>query len=146
MATQAQIETLLEALHEAPPSEHFQKLDTSTMGIRAILKYLSEASETATAGQISRALVVSTARVAVLLKKMEARGLLLKQSDPNDGRLVVVRLSEQGKATAEMLRSEMYAHLGALIDEIGLERMLEFAEISREIHAAAQKIGRGAIV
>lgn len=139
MATQEQIETLLEALHKAPPSEHFQKLDKSTMGIRAILKYLSETSETATAGQISRALGVSTARIAVLLKKMEARGLLLKQSDPDDGRLVVVRLSGQGKATADRLRSEMYTQLGELIDEIGMERMLEFAEISREIHAAAQK-------
>lgn len=141
MATQAQIETLLEALHKAPPSEHFQKLDKSTMGTRAILKYLSETSETATAGQISRALEVSTARVAVLLKKMVARGLLLKQSDPDDGRLVVVRLSEQGRATAEALRSEMCTQLGALIDEIGMERMLEFAEISCEIHAAAKKIG-----
>lgn len=139
MATLEQIETLLEALHKAPPSEHFQKLDKSTMGIRAILKYLSETSETATAGQISRALGVSTARIAVLLKKMEARGLLLKQSDPDDGRLVVVRLSGQGKATADRLRSEMYTQLGELIDEIGMERMLEFAEISREIHAAAQK-------
>ena len=135
MATQKQIETLLEALHKAPPSEQFQKIDTSSVGIRAILKYLSESSDHATAGEISKALGVSTARVAVLLKKMVGKGLLEKQSDPSDGRLVVVRLSRLGKDTADRLRHELYAQLGTLIDEIGMERMLEFAAISNEIHA-----------
>ena len=135
MATQTQIETLLEALHKAPPSEQFQKIDASSVGIRAILKYLSESSDHATAGELSKALGVSTARVAVLLKKMVVKGLLEKQSDPSDGRLVVIRLSKLGKDTAEQLRHELYAQLGTLIDEIGMERMLEFAAISNEIHA-----------
>lgn len=138
MATQAQIEILLEVLQKAPPSEHFQKIDKSTMGIRAILRYLSESSEQATAGEISKALGVSTARVAVLLKKMVAKNLLEKQSDPADGRLVVVRLSSLGNDTARRLRSEMYTQLGILIDGIGMERMLEFAAISREIRAVME--------
>ncbi len=140
MATEKQIKILLEALHKAPPSDHFQQLDKSSMGIRAILKYLSEIREQATAGEISKALGVSTARVAVLLKKMVGKGLLDKQSDPSDGRLVVVRLSPLGKDTAKQLRNEMYAQLGGLIDEIGMERMLEFAIISNEIHSVIKKL------
>lgn len=139
MAEKKQIEALLEAWHEAPPSEHFQRIDKSAVGIRAILKYLSEVSERATAGEISKALGVSTARVAVLLKKMVAKGLLEKQSDPTDGRLVVVQLSPQGKDTAQEFRRAMYAQLGRLIDEIGMERMLEFAAISCEIHSVLKK-------
>lgn len=142
MATQTQIETLMEALRKAPPSEHFQKIDRSTMGIRAILKYLSEGNEQATAGEISRALGVSTARVAVLLKKMAGRGLLEKQSDPTDGRVVVVRLSQQGREEAEQLRSELQAQLGALIDAIGMERLLEFAAISHEICSVMKQQGQ----
>lgn len=139
MATQKQIKTLLEALRKAPPAEHFQKIDKSSVGVRAILKHLSENSDQATAGEISKALGVSTARVAVLLKKMAGKGLLEKQSDPSDGRLVVVRLSQLGRDTAEQLRHELSARLGTLIDEIGMERMLEFAAISQEIQLAMEK-------
>lgn len=139
MATREQVETLLETLHKVPPSEHFQKIDKSAVGVRAILKYLSEISEQATAGEISKVLGVSTARVAVLLKKMVTKGLLEKQSDPADGRLVVVRLSPLGKDTANRLRSEMYAQISTLIDEIGMERMMEFAAISQEIHSVMKK-------
>lgn len=130
---------MLGAMRKAPPSEKYQKIDRSSMGIRAILKYLSRENERATAGEISKALGVSTARVAVLLKKMEAKGLLEKQSDPADGRLVVVCLSQQGKDTAEQVRQEIYALIGSLIDEIGMERMLEFAAISNEIHEVIKR-------
>lgn len=136
MATQKQIETLLEELRKASPAEYFQKIDKGSVGIRAILKYLNEISDHATAGEISKVLGVSTARVAVLLKKMVNRGLLEKQGDPSDGRLVVVRLSQSGIETAERFRNELYTQLGNLIDEIGMERMLEFVAISNEIRYA----------
>lgn len=139
MATQAQIETLMELLQKAPPSEAFQRIDKSTMGTRAVLCYLSETCPQATAGELSRALGVSTARVAVLLKKMVAKGLLEKQSDPSDGRLVVVSLSPLGRETAGKLRGQLVAQVGALIDELGMERLLEFAAISREIRAVLKR-------
>ncbi len=100
MATREQIEVLLERLEKAPPSEHFQHIDNNPVGIRAILKYLSETNEKVTAGKISEHLKVSTARVAVLLKKMEAKGLIEKEHDPDDGRIVIVELSGHGKQTA----------------------------------------------
>lgn len=140
MATQKQIETLLEELYNASPAEYFQKIDKGSVGIRAILKYLNEISDHATAGEISKVLGVSTARVAVLLKKMVNRGLLEKQGDPSDGRLVVVRLSQLGIETAEHFRHELYTQLGNLIDEIGMERMLEFVAISSEIRSAMRSI------
>ena len=139
MATREQIETLLEQLEKAPPSEHFQNIDRNTAGIRAILKYLSETDETVTAGMISGHIRVSTARVAVLLKKMETKGLIEREKDPGDGRIVVVKLSEHGKQTAEMLRENMYNHIGEMIDKVGMERLLEFAAISYEIHSVMEK-------
>lgn len=139
MATQKQVEALLAVMHKAPPSEKYQKMDRSSMGIRAILKYLSRENQRATAGEISKTLGVSTARVAVLLKKMVAKGLLEKQSDPADGRLVVVSLSQHGKDAAEQFQREIYTLIGSLIDEIGLERMLEFAAISNEIHEVIKR-------
>lgn len=138
MAAQEQIETLLQQLRQAPPSACFQRIDENAAGIRAILKYLRETSETVTAGRISEKLGVSTARVAVLLKKMVAKGLIEKMRDPADARIVVVRLSEHGAKTAEKIRSGVYAQVGAIIDRVGMERMLEFAAISNEIRTVMQ--------
>ncbi len=139
MATQGQIEALLEQLKKAPPAECFQNFDMSTAGIRAILKFLSETDEKVTAGKISEHMNVSTARVAVLLKKMAAKGLIEKGNDSADGRVVIVKLSELGWQTAHKLTADLYAHLGELIDKIGFERMLELAEISQEIRSVVTK-------
>lgn len=135
MATQQQIEDLLAQLKKAPPSEQFKSIDKSEAGIRAMLKYLSSTDETVTAGMISEHMEVSTARVAVLLKKMVAKGLIEKENDPADARVVVVRLSEHGNAVARKVRESIYEQVGAMIDKVGMERMLEFADISNELHS-----------
>lgn len=139
MATKEQIEVLLEQLSKAPPSEHFQNMDQNTAGIRAILKYLSETDSKVTAGKISDHMKVSTARVAVLLKKMAAKGLIEKEQDPADGRIVVVTLSEHGKQIAVKLQENLRSHIGEMIDKVGMERMLEFTAISNEIHSVMKK-------
>lgn len=135
MATNEQIEILLEKLKQAPPSEYFQKFDMNAAGIRAILKLLNETDSKVTAGKISERMNVSTARVAVLLRKMEAKGLIEKERDITDARVVVVKLSEHGKQVADKFKENVYTHISELIDKIGMEKMLEFAEISNEIHA-----------
>lgn len=139
MATNEQIESLLERLENAPPSETFQDFDMSTVGIRAILRLLNETDDKVTAGKISSCMKVSTARVAVLLKKMTAKGLIEKESDSADGRIVVVKLTEHGKQTADKLRENLYEHIGKLIDRIGMERMLEFSAISSEIRTVMKE-------
>lgn len=134
MATNEQIEILLEQMKNAPPSECFQNFDMNTMGIRAILKLLNETDEKITAGKISECMGVSTARVAVLLKKMVTKQLIEKEHDSTDGRVVIVKLSEHGKQVAEQSKKNLYTHIGEMIDKIGMDRMLEFAAISNEIH------------
>lgn len=135
MATQEQIEVLLKQLKKAPPSKPFKNIDKNTAGIRALLHYLNETDGTVTAGKISEHMDVSTARVAVLLKKMAARGLIEKSSDPEDARRVVVKLSEEGRRTAEKMKNSVYSQIGVMIDKVGMERMLEFVAISNEIHS-----------
>lgn len=130
-------------LKKAPPSEHFHNIDMSTTGIRAILKYMNGTDEKITAGKISEHMGVSSARVAVLLKKMVAKGLIEKENDPSDGRIVVVRLSEHGKQTADKMRDNIRLCIGLLIDEVGMEKMLEFAEISNEIHSVMKNSNIG---
>lgn len=136
MATHEQIAMTLEALQATHPKELFRTMDLNQAGIGAVLRLVYESEETVTAGKIADFMGVSTARVAVLLKKMAAQGLIIKESDAKDGRVTVVRLSEQGTARVEAIRSCLYTHIGAVIDKVGLERMQEFIAISREIRDA----------
>ncbi|MBO5197722.1 MAG: MarR family transcriptional regulator [Lachnospiraceae bacterium] len=137
MATKEEIELILNGLEDTHPANFFQAMSETHMGIGAVLRYLSESDTTVTAGKISEKLRVSTARVAVLLKKMEAKGLIVKAADDSDSRVTIVRLSEQGEVLVRKMREELYQKAGAVIDAIGMERMLEFVAISRKIRDAA---------
>lgn len=76
---------------------------------------------------------VTTARVAVLLKKLEDQDLIVKYWDANDACVTIVRLSEKGRQKVEQMGEETYGKLGAVIDKIGMERLKEFIAISHGI-------------
>lgn len=129
MATQEQIEMLLEQLSKASPSELFE----STSGVNAVGRCLYEANGVMTAGQISNKLNISTARVAVLLKKMVAKGLIEKCQNPLDARVVDVKLTGFGVQIAEKNREKVYLQAENLIDKLGMEKMIEFTSVLYEI-------------
>lgn len=133
MASREQIELLRRQLWEAVPMEFCKQIDQKQVGMEAILQLLLEADQTLTAGMLSEAMNVSTARMAVLLRKMSEKGLIVKETHALDGRVTVVRLTEYGEAIAGKKREEALRQIGAVIDKVGMERMLEFIRISKEI-------------
>lgn len=139
MATAEQIERIVDALQAAHPKDLFQTIDETQVGIGAVLRLLYESTEIVTAGKIAEYMNVSTARVAVLLKKMVAKDLIVKEVDANDARVTVVQLSEHGRITVETMRNEIHRQFGTVIDKIGMERMMEFVAISREIQNALKE-------
>ncbi len=133
MASREQIELLRRQLWEAVPMEFCKQIDQKQVGMEAILQLLLEADQTVTAGMLSEAMNVSTARMAVLLRKMSEKGLIVKETHALDGRVTVVRLTEHGEAIAGKKREEALRQIGAVIDKVGMERMQEFIRISKEI-------------
>ena len=136
MATGEQIERMLRRLEKVNPMAVFKSVDETQAGIGAVLHLLNEASETVTAGKISETLNVSTARVAVLLKKMAAKGLITKEHSATDGRITVVRLTEKGVQTIMKIQDEIYHQVGHVIDVVGEEKLIEFIQIAGEIQNA----------
>lgn len=134
MATKEQIDTLIKELKKVKPTNFVTKIDETSAGIGAVLRYLYESKETVTAGKISSFMNVSTARVAVLLKKMEAKGLIVKETGVEDARTTVVKLSDSGRQTVEKMQADLCREIGNVIDQVGMERMLEFIAITKEIH------------
>ncbi len=135
MATREQIEKIALLLDESHPAKFMKKHNETNAGIGAVLRFLYEAGKPMTAGSISQFMNVSTARVAVLLKKMEAKGLIYRQTGSEDARTVEVNLTESGTETAHKMRESMYQDIGALIDTIGMDRLIEYTNISKEIRS-----------
>lgn len=136
MATKEQIEMILEKLEKSLPDEFFKKVDETQAGIGAVLRLLNKSNDAVTAGRISEVLNVSTARVAVLLKKMVAKGLITKEQLATDGRVTVVKLTEFGLQIISEMQAEVYSQTARIIDTVGEERILEFIAIADEIKSA----------
>ena len=133
MDKQEQIELLLQAMSEAQPKDLARFMSESQAGIKAVLRLLYMADGPVSAGTIAEEIDVSNARVAVLLKKMAAKDLIVRETDPNDARVSFVRLTEHGIHTVELVKTELYEQISAVIDKVGWERMMEFVSISKEI-------------
>ena len=136
MATIAQIERMLAELERIHPVAFFRRMDETQAGLGAVLRLLHTSEEEITAGKISEVLNISTARVAVLIRKMAAKGLITKARSSVDARVTMVGLTELGVRTVEGMRREMYQQMGLVIDAVGEERLREFLKIAAEIRAA----------
>lgn len=139
MASEEQILRVFNELNKCSPLEFVQSVNETAVGIGAVLRYLNEADDAVTAGKLSEVLNVSTARIAALLKKMVAKGLITRERDAEDRRVAVIRLTELGESKVQEMHNNMLRNLGHVIDVVGEERMLEYMEISAEIRAAVKK-------
>lgn len=133
MATQEEIELIAESLPKAYDMAFMQAVNRTNVGIGAILRYLYQTPTPVTAGQISEFMNVSTARVAVLLKKMVVKELIIKEIASYDARVAIVRLSERGEKVVEAIHNNFHGQIGRLIDKIGMEKLLDFIETSKEV-------------
>ncbi len=135
MAKIEEIEYVYSLLITKEPTEFLERLNDTNAGIGAVLKIISESDREISAGDLAQKMYVSTARIAVLLRKMETKGLIVKASSADDGRKVIVRLTEKGECTIEKAKAMIYEHIEMLIDNIGMERMKTFLEINAEIES-----------
>lgn len=138
MARKAQIELVLAKMREVYPDKFFKCMDETQAGIGAVLRLLYESDGTATAGRISDLLQVSTARVAVLIKKMSAKGLVTKERGVVDARRTIVRLTACGEQVIKEMQEMLYRQIGLAIDTVGEERLLDFIQTAKELQRAME--------
>ena len=140
MATRMQIERMLEKLKHAHPDDFFKHVDETQAGIGAVLRLLYISNDTVTAGKISDELMVSTARVAVLIKKMVSKGLITKEQGVKDARVTIVRLTDFGTQVFEEIWDDIYQKIGIIIDTVGEDRLMEFISIAEEIQSTVSPL------
>ncbi|MDO4454863.1 MAG: MarR family winged helix-turn-helix transcriptional regulator [Eubacteriales bacterium] len=140
MATKTQIEMIFNKIADAIPVDFVNGFNEVQSGMLAVLRFLDECGGEATAGQISQALNISTARVSVLLRKLTDKKLITKEKDLMDGRITLVKFTELGKITISKIKENIYRQINAIIDVVGEERLLEFITVSTEIKAVLEQM------
>ena len=133
MATKEEVNAIVKRFYESRPP--MAKIDKENWGIGMVLRHLATASAPVSAADISRFMNVSTARVAVLLRTLQEKELIVKQDDAADARKILVSLSEKGKSHIENMKKERMEMMTEVIDKIGVERMNLFLDIIEEINA-----------
>ena len=133
MATKEEIAQLESMILSCRPGEFFRKLSEADEGIGAVLRTLHRAEAPVTSGAISQAMGVSTARVAALLKKLEAMGLVTRSPGMDDARTTMVSLTKKGAETVERMYDDYCGELARLIDSVGIGRLRDFMAVAAEI-------------
>lgn len=139
MSTKGDAQEFLNRLMSCMPVSFYHDIEITERGVGFVLCYLRRAENEVIAGDFSKMLHVSTARIAALLKKMEQSGLITRRSSPKDARQTVVEITPAGVALADKLKEQALREVGLLLDEIGEEELNSFIRISQRIREVMNK-------
>ena len=145
MISDDEVRELIKNLEAIKPKKLIDDCHVNKEGIMHALVYLYTSKEPVSAGDISKQLGVSTARVAVILRKMQEKGDITKETDPKDARKVVIRITSKGREFIEQRKSMFFNDIRDMTEKIGKERFDEFLDILSEVHEfmEARRICRG---
>lgn len=73
------------------------------------------------------------------LKSMEDRGLIIRKKNPNDGRGVLIYLTEFGKEKRELSRTTVLKFNETIRQNISEEKLQHFMEVAETIHELIQE-------
>jgi len=118
--------------HPVPPPN----LVEFTQGEVGILVYLVAGKKNVSAGELSDALKLTTGRIATALKTLEKKKLVSRKSDPNDGRKVIVNITDDGKNFILNRRAQVIAHFSENLKKLTLEEAEQFVKLAKKFFLA----------
>ena len=128
MAKREDVLKAMELVRKNRPEKSLEYMGKGLMGIFAVLHYLSEIKQAVTSKDISDALGVSSARMTVVLKKLESKKLIVKTHSTTDARALVITLTDKGASVAQELEQKRYECIETLVDEIGIGELTRVFE------------------
>ena len=109
--------------------EFFKRLSTKNVGrifsflednrgMYTILKFIHEADKDVLAGDISKSLNISTARVAVALTSLKKRNFIEKIKSNDDARKTIVKITDIGKTALEERQNKIIKNITDLLNKL----------------------------
>ena len=117
-------------LLKVPASQQVTKL---VKGELFVLNYLATHEKAVYPKDLSKEMVVSTARIAVILNQMEDKKWITRTADTEDNRQILVALTEEGHHGIEQQREKIIHAVVQMFEKLGPEDAAEFIRIQRKI-------------
>ena len=117
-------------LLKVPASQQVTKL---VKGELFVLNYLATHEKAVYPKDLSKEMVVSTARIAVILNQMEDKKWITRTADTEDNRQILVALTEEGHQVIEQQREKIIHAVVQMFEKLGPEDAAEFIRIQRKI-------------
>lgn len=111
------------------------ELDTSSFDVLATL-LRSGAPYRIVPADLAREAMISTSAVAQRLNKLEARGLVVREANPDDGRGTLVALTNAGKELIERALPEHVATEHAILEPLTAEERAVLAQLLSKLGRA----------
>lgn len=97
------------------------------------LNYLAANGNWAYPKDMSKALMLTTARVAAMLKSLEGQDMITRTPDLSDSRQVVVCLTQKGIALVEERRTGMIHSVAKMLEALGEEDAKAYVRIQSRL-------------
>jgi len=110
-----------------------KKVEDISHGEKKILGFLAFAKRSATSGELSEALYLTTPRVASALNSLSKKGFIQRSRDANDKRIVIVTITEEGTHFMEEERKEALSMIEQTLEKLGEQDAKEFVRILKRI-------------
>ncbi len=127
MANKEEVYEALDLFFKHRQERAIEEMSRQNMGAVAVVMYLFEKGE-AKSIEISKKIGISSARMAVLLKKLEAKGMILKTHSKIDARAITIKLSQKGEKFANGFKEELFCSMEKVVDEIGIDEIKKIVD------------------
>lgn len=124
---------LIDMRASAPQIKMERAMSRIARGEILALNYLAANENRAYPKDISRALMLTTARVAAMLKSLERQDMITRTPDPSDNRQVIVCLTEKGIALVKARRAGMIHSVAKMLESLGEEDAKAYVRIQTRL-------------
>ncbi len=112
---------------------------SNRQGMAALFRMLIKSREPLTSRDLQDILHVSSARTAVMVRRLEEKGVIEKKPNPKDRRAYFLVPTQKGLEIAHKREEDLNRLFGRMIDEIGYDRLEEFFSIMHDLtHVTAR--------
>ncbi len=114
--------------------------DDISRGENKMIVYLYALGDKVSAGELSEKMDVSSARVATILNNLEKKGLIIRETDNNDKRKIVVFLTAEGERTGRAEYDRVLKYITELFTRLGEEDTKNLIRILRRVTGLINEI------
>lgn len=136
----SEAEELLQVLTQLTHHLDLESPEQLARGEGALLRYLALRHNGATAGELRDAMGVGSGRVANALKRLEAKGLITRSPSEEDGRVVLVYLTQAGRSYIMERYRRLLGWTTMLMEELGEEDSREVLRLAHRLLEATDRL------